>query len=157
MTENWTTAPWPDHTPHDWFWLVAGDTSRAWSSAAGGYVTDYDPDRVAKAPSEADLTDTLRRYGLPGPAPTQADYAAAIQAHVDAAARDRSYHDGVHLASYVASTNVVWAAEAAAFVAWRDAVWAYAYAQLAAVAAEEREQPTVAELVGELPEMEWPT
>lgn len=143
--------------PYHWFWIVGADGSRAWSSAAGAYVTEWPVDRLTRIDTEASLTGVLRSHGLPGPAPTQADYAASRQAHVDAAARDRSYHDGVHLASYVASTNVVWAAEAAAFVAWRDAVWAYAYAQLAAVAAEEREQPTVAELVGELPEMEWPT
>lgn len=147
----------PVFDPSDWFWIVAGDDSRAGSSAAGDYVTEFDADRLTRIDSEASLTEVLRRHGLPGPAPTQQDYAAAIQAHVDATAQEKGYGSCVSLASYVASTNVVWAAEAAAFVAWRDAVWAYAYAQLAAVAAEERAQPTVAELVGELPEMEWPT
>lgn len=88
--------------------------------------------------------------------PTEAAYAAVIQAHVDATARGRSYNDGVHLASYVASAVPAWAAEAAVFVAWRDAVWVYAYQQLAAVAAEQRAQPTPAELVAELPAIVWP-
>jgi hypothetical protein len=90
------------------------------------------------------------------PPPTQQEYANAIQAHVDATARARDYMDGVSLASYVASTNPTWAAEAAAFVSWRDIVWAYAYEQLDAVENGLREQPTVAGLVAELPAITWP-
>jgi hypothetical protein len=26
-------------TPRDWFWIVGGDETRAWSSAAAAYVT----------------------------------------------------------------------------------------------------------------------
>jgi hypothetical protein len=139
-----------------WFWIVGGDESRAWSSAAGGYVSEYPTDRLTRIASEEELSDVLRRYGLPVPAPAQQDYAAAIQTHVDQVATVRGYNDGVHLASYAASTVPAWAAEAAAFTAWRDAVWAYAYAQFAAVQAEQRAQPTVAELVAELPDITWP-
>lgn len=89
--------------------------------------------------------------------PKQADYAAAIQAHVDGAARSRGYHDGFALAGYATSAVPTWADEAAAFVAWRDAVWLYAYEQLALVQAQEREQPSVAALVDELPGITWPS
>lgn len=88
--------------------------------------------------------------------PSESDYAAAVQARIDAAARARGYADGVALASYATSTVPAWNAEAGAFVAWRDAVWSYAFAQLAAVEAQQRSQPSVAELVGELPAMTWP-
>lgn len=98
--------------------------------------------------------NTIQPY-VPPP-PTQQEYANAIQAHVDATARARDYMDGVSLASYVASTNPTWAAEAAAFVSWRDIVWAYAYEQLDAVENGLREQPTVAGLVAELPAITWP-
>ena len=80
----------------------------------------------------------------------------AIQRHIDGVAASRGYRDGFALAGYATSTVPAWAAEAAAFVAWRDAVWGYAYTQLAAVQTGEREQPTVTELVAELPQMEWP-
>lgn len=80
----------------------------------------------------------------------------AIQAHIDAVAQSRSYRHGDALASYAGSSVPTWAAEAAAFVAWRDAVWLYAHAQLAAVQAQEREQPTVEGLIAELPEIVWP-
>ncbi len=83
-------------------------------------------------------------------------FRAAIQAHVDEAARGRSYDSGNSLASYVASTNAGWAAEAQAFVAWRDAVWLYAYAELDKVMNGARAVPAVEAFIGELPVIEWP-
>ena len=90
------------------------------------------------------------------PAPTQQAYSLAIQATIDQAAQSRGYADGQGLATYTNSTIPAWSAEALAFVAWRDQVWAYAYQQLAAVQAQQRAQPTVAALVAELPSVTWP-
>ena len=91
------------------------------------------------------------------PAPPQTltaeDYRLAVQAHVDAVAVARLYDSGVSLASYVASTNATWAAEAAAFVAWRDAVWAQVYALWAD---PPEVPPTIADLISTLPEIVWP-
>ncbi len=78
-----------------------------------------------------------------------------IQAMVDATARQKQFRDGVTLASYVASTNAEWATQAQAFIAWRDQIWAYCYAELAKVQAGEREQPTIADFMTEL-EMKFP-
>lgn len=82
-------------------------------------------------------------------------FRAAIQSHVDETARSRNYDGGNSLASYVASTNSGWAAEAQAFVAWRDAVWLYAYAELDKVQTGAREVPAVEAFIGELPQIEW--
>lgn len=90
------------------------------------------------------------------PAPSLGDYEGAIQAHVDAVARARLFRDGVTLASYVASTNVQWAAEAQAFVAWRDQVWTYAYQELDRVQSGARSLPSLADILGELPAILWP-
>lgn len=92
----------------------------------------------------------------PEPAVLIEMFRAAIQAHVDATAIAKRYDSSTSLASYVASTVTQWAAEAAAFVAWRDAVWAYAYAELDKVLAAERTVPTVEDFLGELPAVEWP-
>jgi hypothetical protein len=80
----------------------------------------------------------------------------AIQSHVDAVAQERNYDSGTSLAGYVVSTNPAWAAEAQAFVAWRDAVWVYAYAELDKVAGGQRQVQDVEDFVTELPEMVWP-
>lgn len=93
------------------------------------------------------------------PPPTLDDYRRAVQAHVDATAQERQYDNATSCASYVNSTNPAWAAEASAFVAWRDAVWVYAFAELDKVANGERQQPTVSEFIGELVAsvpMVWP-
>jgi hypothetical protein len=89
------------------------------------------------------------------PPPTLADYQAAVEAHVEGTARARDYASAVSCASYVYSTNPAWAAEATAFVAWRDAVWIEVYGTLAAVQGV-APAPTIAALVAGLPAMEWP-
>lgn len=143
------------YTPHDWFWIVAGDESRAWSSAVGAYVTDYDAGRLTRIDSADSLTDVLRVHGLPGPVATEADYFTAIQSHIDTTAQSRRYDSGISLATYTTSTIPTYAAEASAFVAWRDAVWLYANGELAKVQNGQR-LPTVSELISELPEIVWP-
>jgi len=42
-------------------------------------------------------------------------------------------------------------------VAWRDAVWAYAYAELGKVMNSERAAPTVEAFLDELPAIVWPS
>lgn len=91
-----------------------------------------------------------------GAADAMAVYEDAIQLHVDAKPRERNFRDGVTLASYAASTNALWQAQALAFIAWRDAVWMYAYGELAKVLAGERPQPTVDDFIAELPALTWP-
>lgn len=90
------------------------------------------------------------------PPPTISDFAAAVQSHIDDAARSRGYNDSVSLASYVNSTLPQWAAEASAFVAWRDAVWIYAYGELGKVQAGQRALPTIDKMIAELPKIDWP-
>lgn len=144
------------YDPRDWFWIVAGDESRAWSSASSAYVITWPDDRVTRIASESELSDVLRNYGIRGPVVTVSDYVAAIEAHVEQVARSRAYSGAVALASYVDSTVPAWSAEARAFVAWRDSVWLHAYEQFAAVQGGARTQPTIAGMVSELPTISWP-
>lgn len=88
--------------------------------------------------------------------PNETEYAAAIQRHIDATAQARQYGDGISLASYDSSTNPAWAAEAQTFIAWRDAVWAYAFTELEKVKNGTRPQPSMDELLAELPSITWP-
>lgn len=85
------------------------------------------------------------------------DYQHAINAHLDATAKARQYDGAISLVGYMGSTNPQWAAEAAAFTAWRDDVWAYAYQQLALVQSGKRRAPSVSEFVAELPLIGWPS
>jgi hypothetical protein len=92
----------------------------------------------------------------PDPAALLAEADRAVQAHVDGVARARQYRDGVHCASYATSTRADWAAEAAAFVHWRDAVWTLANTILAEVLAEVRPVPSIDDVLAELPAIAWP-
>jgi len=103
-------------------------------------------------PAQSDLLQTEP----PAPPPTQADYAAAIQARVDAVAQAKQYTDGATLAGYATDPNPAYAGDAASFITWRSAVWVYANAQLALVLSGQRAQPTIDQLVGELPAAPWP-
>lgn len=85
-----------------------------------------------------------------------ASFQAAIQYHVDITAQQRGYDGGNSLAGYVVSTNPAWAAEAQAFVAWRNAVWLHAYADLDKVTSGQRAVPTIDGFIAELPAMVWP-
>lgn len=86
------------------------------------------------------------------PANLLTTFTAAIDAHIEAAARAWSYNSAAHLASYVPSTVPQWAAEAPAFVAWRDAVWLAALDLLADVQAGEAEPPAdPADFIADLP------
>src|SRR5690606_6387841 len=57
-------------------------------------------------------------------------FSQAIQQMLDRAAQERRYDSGTTISTYVNSTRPEWAAEAQAFVAWRDAVWDHAYTEL---------------------------
>lgn len=113
---------------------------------------------IAQLEEEGLIVENI--YGLPygydpPPPPTIADYENAIQEVVDGSARERNFRDGVTLASYIGSTIPRWAAEAATFVAWRDAVWQYTYQQLEQFQLGTREQPSVADFLTELPVIDW--
>lgn len=92
---------------------------------------------------------------IPASPHSTSDYENAIQNMVDSTARERQFRDGVTLASYTASTKPKWAAEAQAFVAWRDNVWFYAYGELAKVQAGQRPQPTVEQFLKEIAPIAW--
>ncbi|WP_349433560.1 hypothetical protein [Pararhizobium sp. A13] len=84
------------------------------------------------------------------------EYSSAIQAHLEAKARERRYDSLQSAVSYRNDANPQFAAEAEALFAWRSAVWTYATAELGRVTAGERAQPTVAEFIAELPAFVWP-
>lgn len=94
----------------------------------------------------------------PVAAPTVDDYRRAIDAHVEETARAWGYNSAAHIAGYAASTVTQWAAEATAFIAWRDAMWLAAIAKLAAIQAGQQPAPaSVSALIATLPAAVRPT
>jgi hypothetical protein len=143
----------------------AAQQAAVYAAGAWSLVPDYRGAVGYTANGQAvtitELGETRAELGLtaePPPAapPGLADFQAAIQGVLDATARTRHYDGILSACSYATSTNATFLAEAQACVAWRDAVWAYGYAQLALVTAGARPLPTVAELLAELPAIAWP-
>lgn len=92
----------------------------------------------------------------PAPPPTYGDYVAAVDAFVDAVARSRGFSDGASAASWVGSSVLKWAADAVAFVAWRDQVWLQVFADLEPILADEIDRPPTHDFVNALPGISWP-
>jgi hypothetical protein len=82
----------------------------------------------------------------------QATITQAIDRHVEAQAGTMGYNGAAHLASYVASSVPDWAAEAQAFVTWRDQIWQAAIGMLGRM--DPTNPPSVEAVLAELPD--WP-
>lgn len=81
----------------------------------------------------------------------------AVQAHMDSVAKLNGYDNILSAVTYAEESAVPkFQAEGIAYRAWRSAVWAYCYSQLAAVISGQREAPTAEQLIEELPELELP-
>lgn len=80
---------------------------------------------------------------------------AAVQRQLDQVAQSRNYDGILSMCSYANSAIASFAAEAQAGIAWRDAVWSFCYQVLAEVQAGSRSEPTVEQLVAELPAIDW--
>jgi len=58
-----------NYTPHDWYWIVAGDETKAWSSLEAKYVETYPSGQVTRIASEEELREVLANVGIPTKAP----------------------------------------------------------------------------------------
>ncbi len=93
----------------------------------------------------------------PSEAVIKSTYEHAVQKHMDALAVAAGYDDIKTAVTYAEEPAVTkFQQEGQAFRAWRSLCWAYCYEQLAAVQANQRPQPTVEELLGELPTLLLP-
>lgn len=76
------------------------------------------------------------------PTPALSEYAAAVQAHLDAAARSRDFDDIVSACSYAAGQNA-FQADGLKFLTWRSQVWTFVYAMRDQAASSPGPMPTV--------------
>lgn len=74
----------------------------------------------------------------------------AVQAHADAVAQLGGYDNALTLASYYNSRVAKWAAEAQAFIAWRDDLYTSAFAALA-----KDDTPNAEAFIASAPKLNW--
>lgn len=119
------------------------------------HVTPDDP-LFAAAQAEGEDAPFEPAPAPPTPEELLASFTAAIDGHVETTARAKGYNGAAHLASYAASTVPAWAAEATAFISWRDAVWVHGIGLLAEIEAGTATIPTPDDVIAALPEIVWP-
>jgi hypothetical protein len=105
-----------------------------------------DPTKIITAEQKA----TAQRANLLG------GYKAAFDAHLDTVAQQRQYDNRLTIVAYLSSTNPAWAAEAEAFIAWRDACLAKMFELQAAAEVGQGRSPTIDEFIMAMPVIEWP-
>lgn len=82
-------------------------------------------------------------------------YKVAFDAHLDEVAQARQYDNRLTIETYITSGNPQWAAEAEAFIAWRDPALASMFTQLAGVESGGA-VPTIEAFIAALPDITWP-
>jgi hypothetical protein len=108
-------------------------------------------------PLEADLLAESDLYEIPYLKKSLQDSCQQYFAkHVEDEAILKQYSSAVSCASYVLSTNPQWKAEAEAFIAWRDAVYAYGISIISDVEGGAA-IPTMEQVIAGLPKMNWPS
>lgn len=88
--------------------------------------------------------------------PTVNDFVSAIKQKFDTVAQEKQFDGQISIATYVTSLNPQWKAESDAFIAWRDAVWEYAYKEFSKFQSGELTMPSIADFLAELPVIQWP-
>jgi len=125
-------------------------TGRYLGSFLGEHVPPDNADAVPTAPDDARQLWDGHVWGQIQP--TASDYRDAVQVHLDKLAQGYGYDSIASAVTYAEEPSVPkFQAEGIAFRALRSLSWAYCYAQLDAVTAGARAQPSVAELIAELP------
>ncbi|WP_145156179.1 hypothetical protein [Pseudomonas oryzihabitans] len=85
----------------------------------------------------------------------QATLTAAVQAYLDDQARARRYDGILSLCTYATSRVPKFATEGQAGVEFRDTCWSHCYEVLDDVKQGRRPVPTAADLLQELPTLDW--
>lgn len=78
-----------------------------------------------------------------------------IQKVIDLTANQKQYDNAISCASYKDSTNAQWALDATNFIAWRDAVWMYAFSKLNEYINNQLPLPTSQDIIDGMPPITW--
>lgn len=119
-----------------------------------GKIAVHDGYELVTTPGEVG-SHWVRSYRFDdSPAPTVADFDAAMEEHLRTERAERGYTTREPDA-YLTSQNPRWKQDAEDWVVHRDAVMEYALDLINAVSAGTREPPTMAEFKAGLPQITW--
>jgi len=117
------------------------------------FRVDVKGNRVAMTEEEEAAFLAEQQANAADPKQAQAAYVEAVQAHLDAHAREKGYDNIFTAVTYADEPAVAqFQTEGRAFRQWRSLVWGACYNILADVQAGRRALPTVEQLIAALPE-----
>lgn len=119
----------------------------------GQFIAYWDVDVLGPQPTEQDVLDQMPIVHLQY---VQNQVEDNIRTLIENKPLERGYDNLMTLTSYTTSSNPQWKAEADAFIAWRDAVFAYAYQMLADVQAQLIPTPSLEDFMAGVPALTWP-
>ena len=122
-------------------------------AADGSQDAHIRPGLIAITEAEA---NELRQPTEPSLEEKQAAIVAAVQMYLDDFAKTRNYDNIFTAATYATSKNPAFAAEGQYAVEARDETWARCYQILNEVMTGQRPEPTLEEIMAELPALAWP-
>ena len=128
---------WDSENPLPGTYLVADDVEKGWIKDGGTFIPP--------PPPEPPTLDEIQKQ-----------YTDAVQARLDSFAQTRGYDGILSACTYTASAVPQFRAEGEYAVHARDTTWAACYTVLGEVLAGQRPLPTLDELFGLLPTLEWP-
>jgi hypothetical protein len=105
---------------------------------------------------EAEFNARQEAWAAQAPQRMVEQFTINLEQAINDKAAEKSYSSGVSCATYKDSTNSQWAAEAQAFVAWRDSCYEYGYDYLSRAQSGEIHNPTLEDFLNGLPTMIWP-
>lgn len=114
-------------------------------------------DMALNSEEEAQYLADQQEFENSRPDRLKKQFTEALAAFIDKTANQKLYKDAVSCSSYKLSTNAQWAAEAEAFIAWRDNCYEYSYDYLAQAESGNIPEPNLEEFISGLPVLEWPT
>ena len=88
---------------------------------------------------------------------TVKDYEDAVQKYLDETVQQKGYDNVYTCLSYKGDPDPIFSAEADAVLNWRSQVWRCAQSILNQWATGQIEQPTISQVISQLPTLTWPT
>lgn len=138
-----------DEAPSGWYRFVV--TNERPQDEDGKFIChhyEFRDDTLYKTYFIVDSLDDSRLY-------TVKDYEDAIQEFLDKTVQQRGYDNVYTCLSYKDDPDPIFAAEADAVLAWRSQVWRTAQGILNQWATGQIEQPTIQQVISQLPELGW--
>lgn len=83
------------------------------------------------------------------------DFEEAVQEYIDSCVQQRGYDNVYTCLSYKGDPDPIFSAEADAVLSWRSQVWRTAQGILNQWAQGQIQQPTIQEVINQLPTLEW--